>query len=141
MSDPIGEKQAYNDLSIRTIFLIGLLSAVGLFVIITGARVLYYKWQAAEYQEKQINVPLASVDAELQEQRAAIERYGWNPTTDAATMPVDRAMAEVVDELSTGGDSREEPAGSPSVAPPDSGGQRPENDAAPADSGDDGGGA
>ena len=98
MSDPIGDKQAYNDLSIRTIFLIGLLSAVGLFVIITGARTLFYKWQASEYQEKQINVPLASVDAELQEQRAAIDRYGWNATTNAAAVPVDRAMREVVQE-------------------------------------------
>ncbi|MFH5802532.1 hypothetical protein [Alienimonas sp. DA493] len=100
MSDPIGDKQAYNDLNIRTIFLVGLLSAVGLFVIITGARVLYQKWQAGEYQEKQINVPLASVDAELQEQRAAIDRYGWNPTTDSAAMPIDVAMTELVEELS-----------------------------------------
>ncbi|NNJ24822.1 hypothetical protein [Alienimonas chondri] len=99
MSDTTGEKQAYNDLSMRTIFLIGLLSAVGLFVIITGARTLFYKWQAAEYQEKVINVPLASVDAELQEQRAAIERYSWNATTDSAAIPVDKAMAETVEEL------------------------------------------
>ena len=98
MSDPIGEQQAYNDLNIRTIFLIGLLSAVGLFVIITGARTLYYKWQAAEDQEKRIDIPLASVDAELQEQRAAIDRYGWNPTTKAAAIPVDVAMREYVEE-------------------------------------------
>ncbi len=100
MSDSTGETQAYNDLSIRTIFLIGLLSAVGLFVIITGARVLFQKWQAAEYQEKQINVPLASVNAELQEQRAAIDRYGWNATTNAAAVPVEVAMTEVVEEMS-----------------------------------------
>jgi len=101
MSDPIGDKQAYNDLSIRTIFLIGLLSAVGLFVIITGARTLFQKWQASEYQEKQINIPLASVDAELQVQRAAIDRYGWNADTDAAAIPVGEAMRQVVDELQT----------------------------------------
>ena len=104
------DKQAYNDLNLRTIFLIGLLSAVGLFVIITGARTLFYKWQAAEYQEKQIDVPLASVDAELEEQRAAIERYGWNPATDAAAVPVDVAMREVVEELRSERDSPATPA-------------------------------
>ncbi|QDT16847.1 hypothetical protein [Alienimonas californiensis] len=103
MSDPIGDKQAYNDLNMRSIFLIGLLSAVALFVIITGARVLFQKWQAGEYQQKQIDIPLASVDAELQEQRAAIDRYGWNPTTNAAAIPVDVAMTELVEEMSADG--------------------------------------
>ena len=92
-------KAAYNDLNLRAIAMIGFLGAVVLFIAITGARVLYYKWQAAEYQLKQIDVPLESVEADWQSQRERIERYGWNPDTDAAAVPIDRAMAETVEEL------------------------------------------
>ena len=92
------DKTSYNDLNIRTIWLVGLLSAVGLFVIITGARVLFQKWQAAEYQEKQIDVPLASVDRELQAQREVIGRYGFNEITMSPAVPVDVAMREYVQE-------------------------------------------
>ena len=99
------DKTSYNDLNIRTIWLIGLLSAVALFVIITGARVLFQKWQAAEYQHKQIDVPLASVDRELQAQREVIGRYGFNEITMSPAVPVDVAMREYVEET-----AREAPA-------------------------------
>ena len=99
-------KSAYNDLNLKAILMIGFLGAVALFVAITGARVLYYKWQAGEYQEKQIDVPLASVNEELQAQRARIERYGWNPDTDGAAVPIEEAIAETVEELRS---ERQEP--------------------------------
>ena len=99
-------KSAYNDLNLKAILMIGFLGAVALFVAITGARVLYYKWQAGEYQHKQIDVPLASVNEELQAQRARIERYGWNPDTDGAAVPIEEAIAETVEELRS---ERQEP--------------------------------
>ena len=103
-------KSAYNDLNLRAILMIGFLGAVALFVAITGARVLYYKWQAAEYQEKQIDVPLASVNKELQVQRERIQRYGWNPDTDAAAVPIEEAMAETVEELRSQQSGENDPA-------------------------------
>ena len=110
MSD---SKAAYNDLNLRTIWLIGLLSAVGLFVIITGARVLYQKWQIAEFERKQVDIPLASVNRELQAQREVIDRYGWNEVTNSAQVPVAEAMEEVVADLSAKKKRGGEPAGPP----------------------------
>ena len=97
--DHAADGTAYNDLNLRAVFMIGFLGAVLLIVIITGAQVLYYKWQSSEYQTKQIDVPLASVDRELEAQREVIGRYGYNEDSGGFAVPVEAAMGPVVEEL------------------------------------------
>ena len=92
-------KQAkYDDLNVRVIAIVGVISSCLLFVSIQGATVLYYKWSDDEYQAKVVDVPLRSVEENLREQQAEVRRFGYDAQSDGITVPVEQTFDDVISE-------------------------------------------
>jgi hypothetical protein len=91
----------YNDLNPVKIAQVGFLGALVTFVLILALQVLYYSAVNQETEQKVIQSPTTDSDTLLAEQAVKLTRYGWiDREKQQVTIPIDRAMQVVVNELS-----------------------------------------
>lgn len=93
--------ERHNDLNPVNIACVGFLGALVTLVIILALQVLYYATVARETEQKLIQAPTTESDTLLAEQAVKLTRYGWlDREKQQVTIPIDRAMELVVNELS-----------------------------------------
>lgn len=89
----------------------GILGALGVFVIVLGLQVLFYAVERAEHQRKVIEQPYDEVRRIRAQQEQGLHSYRWvDKNAGIVGIPIDRAMALVVEELATYPEGRPEPA-------------------------------
>ena len=93
--------ERHNDLNPVKIAWVGFLGALVTFVVILAMQVLYYSAVDQETEQKVIQAPTTQSDTMLAEQAVKLTRYGWiDREKQQVTIPIDRAMEVVVNELS-----------------------------------------
>jgi len=95
---PVGTEP--NEVPTGRLVLIGLFAALGVFVIILGLLVLFYRAEARLEQERHFGVPYTEVENLVAEQQATLVEYRWlDQEKNIVAIPIDRAMEIVVREL------------------------------------------
>jgi hypothetical protein len=89
----------YDDPNVPMSAVVGILSAILLFVIIVALQALFYTMQEDEFERKVYSQPyeeLQRLDAQQLEQ---LSSYGWVSEADGVVrIPVERAMELIVEE-------------------------------------------
>ena len=93
--------ERHNDLNSAKIAWVGFLGALVTFIVILAMQVLYYSAVVQETEQKVIQAPTTQSDTLLAEQAVKLTRYGWiDREKQQVTIPIDRAMELVVNDLS-----------------------------------------
>jgi hypothetical protein len=93
-------KAAYDDLSVRSIALVGAVGSVLVFVAVIAVQVVYFRYEQAEFGRKVLDVPTTKVNAVLDAQRhkLSVAGEGANPERRERSIPVEQAMRLIVAE-------------------------------------------
>ncbi len=112
----------YNDVKTQMVAIIGLIGAIGTFVIILLLMVLYQGAQQRQDLVKRIDQPPLELYDMVADQEAKLNNYQWikqveedGRTRDVYAIPIDRAMKRVVAEYAEGGKALPPPE---TAAPP-----------------------
>lgn len=92
-----------DDVDTQTVAIIGVFSAIMVFVLILGSQVLYYRMQNTDVTKKFVVPGSADLQTVVTEQRATISTYHWvDKDKGVVAIPIDRAMDLVLRQLQTG---------------------------------------
>lgn len=90
----------YDDLPIKRITVVGLLSIVITFITVLGVQVLYFGMQSYVDDAKLASSHYGDSIAALESQSAKLESYGVDEQTGNITIPVKEAMKKVISSSS-----------------------------------------
>lgn len=98
--DHTPSKAAYDDLSIRSIALVGGVGSVLVFVAVIAVQVVFFRYEQAEYQRKVLDVPTVKVNAIVDAQRQKLNEagVGANAERRERSIPIDEAMTMILAE-------------------------------------------
>jgi hypothetical protein len=89
----------YDDPNVPISAVVGVISAVLLFVIIVGLQALFFSMERGELERKVINRSNEALDGLEADQLEQLNSYGWVSEPDGvAHIPIERAMELVVRE-------------------------------------------
>jgi hypothetical protein len=101
-----------NDVRTTNVAIAGLLGAIVTFALIVLLQVLYFRYQTAQEQTKQVDQPCVELASLVARQQELLNHYAWvDPQKKIAAIPIRRAMQLV---LAEGGKT----ASPPKTAPP-----------------------
>lgn len=86
----------YDDLPIKRITVVGLLSIAITFITVLGVQVLYFGMQSYVDDAKMASSTYADSIAALESQSAKLDGYGVDDQTGNITIPVKDAMKKVI---------------------------------------------
>jgi hypothetical protein len=108
----------YDDIKTSSIALVGFVGAIVLVAIIFALQVVYYHVAAAQFQEKDIQPPMAELQKATNAQQAELTAYrSVDKTKGVVAIPIDRAMDLVVQEGQAGFAKRVQQAVAQPTAP------------------------
>jgi hypothetical protein len=106
-----------NDVSTATVAVLGVLGSVMTFALIVGLMVVFNQEQNREEYAKQVNYQPQQVADLTHQQMGRLTEVRWvDRQKGIATVPIDRAMAALVDEIRSG--DWQPPQGPPPDQPP-----------------------
>ena len=89
----------YDDPNVAASAVVGIISAILLFVIIVGLQAVFYSAEQAELEKKVYSQPYQDLQQLDANQREQINSYGWvSEAEGVAYIPIERAMELVVAE-------------------------------------------
>ncbi|MGC1272480.1 MAG: hypothetical protein WBC44_02145 [Planctomycetaceae bacterium] len=99
-SDHTPSNAAYDDLSIRSIALVGGVGSVLVFVAVIAVQVVFFRYEQAEYKRKVLDVPAVKINAVLDAQRQKLNEAGAGANAERRerSIPIDEAMTIVLAE-------------------------------------------
>lgn len=95
---------AYDDLNVKGIFTVGVISVVVVAVTALAVQVVSYSMLQMQNESKSAQSDYRRQNEILDEQRELISAYGVDPQTGNITIPIDQAIKEMV---ANEGDSKE----------------------------------
>ncbi len=91
--------QTRDDLNTSKVVLIGIVSALLLFIIIVGIQAWFYNYYEAEYQKKVVAQQPEELNALTADQQETLNGYRWiDKKKQVVGIPIDRAMDLLVKE-------------------------------------------
>ena len=93
------DKPHYDDVNVPSVVILGVVSGLVTFITIVFVQGLYYQWEASQIEVKEYGKPVAAAKA-IALQKESLT--GYLEAKDGAykkSIPIDRAMTLVVDEL------------------------------------------
>ena len=91
---------AYDDVNVKRIFAVGIISVVLIAVTALAVQVLFYNMLQWQQDERAAQSSYASQNQSLQEQSDAISTYGVNTENGNFIVPVDQVMTAMAKEAS-----------------------------------------
>ncbi len=95
---------AYDDLNVKGIFTVGVISVVVVAVTALAVQVVSYSMLQMQNESKSAESDYRRQNEILDEQRELISSYGVDPQTGNITIPINQAITEMV---ATEGDTKE----------------------------------
>ena len=89
---------AYDDLNVKGIFTVGVISVVVVAVTALAVQVVSYSMLQMQNESKSAESDYRRQNRILEEQKQLISSYGVDPTTGNITIPIDRAIELVAGE-------------------------------------------
>lgn len=90
---------AYDDLDVKRIFVVGIVSVVVTAVTALAVQVLYYTMEQQQKSETAAASNYARQNAILQSQQDEISNYGVDENTGKLVIPVDKAIEIISQEI------------------------------------------
>lgn len=89
----------YDDPDVPASAVVGIVSAILLFVIIVALQALFYRMEEGERSRKVYEQPYEALQQLDADQLGTLSSYGWvDQQTQVAHIPINRAMELVVEE-------------------------------------------
>jgi hypothetical protein len=92
----------YDDPDVSASAVVGIVSAILLFVIIVGLQAVFYRMEEGELSRKVYEQPYEALQQLDADQLGTLSSYGWvDQQQGVARIPIERAMALIVDDSRT----------------------------------------
>jgi len=92
----------YDDPDVPASAVVGVVSAVLLFVVVVALQALFFRMQEGERSRKVYEQPYETLQKLDADQLGTLTSYGWVDQQQGVTrIPIERAMALIVDEART----------------------------------------
>ena len=92
------DKPHYDDVNVPSVVTLGVISGLVTYIIIVFVQGLYYQWDASQIEIKEYGKPIAAAKA-IELQKKSLTGYLQAKEGNQKSIPIDRAMLVVVDEL------------------------------------------